>query len=78
MSPGRSLPIPAAIPRSPTARRERPGLDAGRAASGAVQVTIGRVDVRAVYEPPATRATPPARRPGAMPLEQYLKERGRR
>ncbi|MBP1611870.1 MAG: hypothetical protein H6Q01_533 [Acidobacteria bacterium] len=78
MSPGRSLPIPAAIPRTPAARRERPGLDAGRAASRAVQVTIGRVDVRAVYEPPATRATPPARRPGAMPLEQYLKERGRR
>jgi hypothetical protein len=78
MSPGRPLPIPAAVWRTSAARRERPGLDAGHAASRAVQVTIGRVDVRAVYEPPAARAMPPARRPGAMPLEQYLKERGGR
>jgi hypothetical protein len=78
MSPGRPLPIPAAVLRAPAARRERPGLDAGRAASRAVQVTIGRVDVRAVYEPPAARAMPPARRPGAMSLERYLKERGGR
>ncbi len=78
MSMGRPLPIPTAILRSPAARRERFGLDAGGAGSRAVQVTIGRVDVRAVYEPPAARATPPARRPGAMPLEQYLKERSGR
>lgn len=45
-----------------------------------ITVTIGRVDVRAVFQQPTVARTTRARQPAAMSLEEYLKQRneGRR
>lgn len=67
---------PASGPAPPGAGRTsqvRPGTDL---AVTQVQVTIGRVEVRAVYSPPPAPAAPARTRPApAMSLEDYLKQR---
>lgn len=78
-------PAPAVVPREIVARREPAGpVPEGDGAAipepsvlpPSVQVTIGRVDVRAVMPPaPPAPPTPPARRTPALSLDDYLKRR---
>lgn len=43
----------------------------------AIRVTIGRVDVRAVFPAPTPRRTQPVRSKASLSLDEYLKRRGR-
>lgn len=77
--PGIRVALPA-LP-APHARRSGRGGSGQAGSSGGkhvVQVTIGRVEVKAVPEPAPSRATkaPPARRAG-MSLSEYLQRRSR-
>ncbi|MGC9969991.1 MAG: hypothetical protein ABSE56_05320 [Bryobacteraceae bacterium] len=75
-APRTPAPAPGHVPATRPAslpRREEPVEQ-----EAAVQVTIGRVEVRAVF-PPAPPAAPPKPRPApVMPLEEYLKQGNRR
>src|SRR5688572_17943589 len=64
-------PTPASLPLAPLAP-----IVAGPAPGPTIQVTIGRVDIRAVHAPaaPAIRVPVPARRP-LVSLEHYLNQR---
>jgi hypothetical protein len=42
-----------------------------------VEVTIGRIEVRAINPPPLQQRPPGARRQPALPLDEYLKQRNR-
>jgi hypothetical protein len=70
-------PLPVVVPRAGSASRPRVlAAQAELQSAEPVRVTIGRVEVRAMLTPPpqraATRTAPPS-----LPLEEYLRNRGR-
>ena len=81
------LPKPAAVPVPYPAQREAPGADSATARDLAsntlmaeqpapvINVTIGRVEVRAV-QAPAGRPRIEASKPKPLSLDDYLKQRG--
>lgn len=79
----RDSPVPSAVGPVQSRRAEGRQQTIHTVVEPEVQITIGRVDVRAVMPPPpvdASRATEPARASPAMPLEDYLRQKdgGRR
>ena len=63
----------------PAERRARAQRDEGPPNDeAAVRVTIGRVEVRAVFPPAVPIAQPKSKTAPVMPLEEYLKQRNRR
>jgi hypothetical protein len=67
---------PPLASRSGEARNPEP-LQASSAPPPAVQVSIGRVEVRAVFLQPAVRHTPPPRSRPTVSLDDYLNQRNR-
>jgi hypothetical protein len=66
-------------PLVPAGRPEPPVVDRDAVPGPTIAVTIGRVDVRAVLEPPTPARPPaPAPKPPVQSLDDYLGERGRR
>jgi hypothetical protein len=78
MIAARPLPLAPRAARGARRAREAPALPDAAHGLATIEVTIGRIEVRAVH--PAQ--PPPARRdvPAALTLDQYLRERheGRR
>jgi hypothetical protein len=66
------VPPPPALPPAPSHARRAQPADEGPV----VVVNIGRIEVRALTAP-APPAPPPARRPAAVSLEEYLKPKRR-
>jgi len=74
--PGPGLFAPGA-PAPATATRAPQGPAAAEAEPPVIEVTIGRIEVRAVTPPaPLLRAAPAPRRAPALSLDEYLRRRG--
>lgn len=70
-----SAPAPGQLPFNP------PGSAAAYSANRSdeaptISVTIGRIDVRAIFAPPPVQRPGRAARPAAMSLDEYYKQRG--
>jgi hypothetical protein len=74
LAPGGAIRTPASATRHHDSGSEpQAGMDA---AARHVHVTIGRVEVRAVMPEPAARPLAPPKRPAALALDDYLRQRG--
>jgi hypothetical protein len=68
---------PPVAPRSGGVRNPE-ALPASSAPAPAIQVSIGRVEVRAIFPEPVVRSTPAARSGPTVSLDDYLHQRGKR
>jgi len=75
-SPVASAIRPPVAPRSGGVRNPE-ALPASSAPAPAIQVSIGRVEVRAIFPEPAVRSAPAPRSRPTLSLDDYLNQRNR-
>lgn len=68
---------PTIRPRAEIASTPSTTVPAEHASESAVQITIGRVEVRAIFPEPSIRRTTPRHSKPAVSLDDYLKQRNR-